>query len=290
MSDEPNAATQETKHGDDVRILLLRAAEAAEAAAVEGEPRLRLLRLAPEDAEALLAATTAFVQALRPPRRGAKTQPLSVEQEVHGWWAQLLGYADARRRQRLNPLRNEVFAALAEAGVIRRDGNDWKATAPQRADAVQTVTTADLGAWVLTANPRVWDLQRWINEGGQGHDDWTVARNYRSQMMEPGQPVLLWIGGSDPGCPAGFRAAGTVTGPCAPASAQSAFWIDRKAKARADFVARVDLHLLPALVPKHAVQHHRVLRDMEVLRSPFASNPSHLTLEQMAALQPLLGE
>lgn len=290
MSDEPDAAAQDTKHSDDVRGLLLRAAEAAEAAAVEGEPRLRLLRLAPEDAEALLAATATFVEGLRPPRRGAKTQPLSVEQEVHGWWALLLGYADARRRQRLNPLRNEVFAALAEAGVIRQDGHDWKATAPLRTDAVATVTTADLGAWVLTAKPRVWDLQRWISEGGQGHDDWTVARNYRSQMMEPGQRVLLWIGGSDPGCPAGFRAAGTVTGPCAEASARSGYWIDRKAKARADFMARVDLHLLPALVPKHVVQHHRVLRDIEVLRSPFASNPSHLSLEQMAALQPLLGE
>ncbi|MGA8847849.1 MAG: EVE domain-containing protein [Nocardioides sp.] len=289
MSDEPDAAAQDSTHSDDVRGLLLRAAEAAEAAAGESEPRLRLLRLAPEDAEALLAATATFVEGLRPPRRSAKTQPLSVEQEVHGWWALLLGYADARRRQRLNPLRNEVFAAMAEAGVIRRDGHDWKATVPLRTDSVQSVTTADLGAWVLTANPRVWDLQRWIGDGGQGHDDWTVARNYRSAMMAPGQRVLLWIGGSDAGCPAGFRAVGTVRGPCAAASPQSGYWIDRKAKARADFMARVELRLLDALVPKHVVQHHRVLRDIEVLRSPFASNPSHLSVEQMAALQPLLG-
>ncbi len=289
MNDEPDPAAHETKHVDDVRALLVRAAEAAEADAGGGEPRLRLHRLTPEDAEELLAATTTFVEGLRPPRRGSRTPPLSVEQEVHGWWALLLGYADARRRQRLNPLRNEVFAALAEAGVVKRDGTDWKATSPRTSAAGPVVTTADLGAWVLVANPRVWDLQRWIAEGGQGHDDWTVAHNYRARMMSPGERVLLWVGGSDPGCPAGFRARGTVTAPCVEAPAHSDYWIDRKAKARADYVARVDLHLLPALVPKHAVQHHHVLRGMEVLRSPFASNPSHVTLEQLAALEPLLG-
>ena len=79
-----------------------------------------------------------------------------------------------------------------------------------------------------------------------------------------------------------------MTGPCEEASAHSDYWIDRKAKARADYVARVDLELLPALVPKHAVQHHRVLRDIEVLRSPFAANPSHVTHDELAALEPLL--
>ena len=291
MGDEPdNTAHDSVQVDSDVRGLLERAAQAAEAEATGGEPRLRLHRLAPEDSEALLGATASYVQRLRPPRRGSKVQPPSAEQEVQGWWSLLLGYADARRRQRLNPLRNEVFAALAEAGVIRRDGGDWKATAPLRESAGPVVTAADLGAWVLKANPQVWDLQRWIAEGGQRLDDWTVAHNYRAQMMAPGDPVLLWVTGSDPGCPAGFRAIGTVSGPCREGSADSSYWIDRKAKARADYFAQVDLRLLPAVVPKHAVQHHRVLRDIELLRSPFASNPSHLTLEQMAALRPLLGE
>lgn len=291
MGDEPDTAAHETVQVDgDVRGLLERAAVAAEAEAVGVEPRLRLHRLAPEDSEALLAATTTYLERLRPPRRGTKVQPPSTEQEIQGWWALLLGYSDARRRQRLNPLRNEVFAALAEAGVIRRDGGDWKATTPQRESVGPVVTAANLGAWVLKGNPQVWDLQRWIAEGGEGLDDWTVAHNYRSQMMAPGDRVLLWVSGSDAGCPAGFLAYGTVSGPCFEGSADSSYWIDRKAKARADYFARVDLRLLPALVPKHAVQHHRVLRDIELLRSPFASNPSHLTLEQMAALQPMLDE
>lgn len=291
VGDEPGTAAQVTGQVDgDVRGLLQRAAQAAEAEAVGGEPRLRLHRLAPEDSEELLAATASFVERLRPPRRGAKVQPPSVEQEVHGWWAVLLGYADARRRQRLNPLRNEVFAALSEAGVIRRDGGDWKATSPQRESSGPVVTTADLGAWVLTANPQVWDLQRWILDGGPPLDEWTVAHNYRSQLMAPGDRVLLWVGGNDQGCPAGFRAMGAVSGPCVAGVATSTYWTDRKAKARADYFARVELSLLPGLVPKHAVQHHRVLRDIEVLRSPFASNPSHLTVEQLGALEPLLGD
>ena len=290
VTEEPRDAVHETKQIDDVKGLLVRAAEAAETAAAEGsgEPRLRLMRLAPEDAEELLAATATYVQQIKPPRRGSKAPVVSVEQEVQAWWTSLLGYADARRGQRLNPLRNEVFTALAEAGVIRRDESGWKATAPQRVETGPVVTAADLGAWVLTANPRVLDLRRWIAEGGQGHDDWTVAHNYRSALMEPGQRVLLWVGGNAQDCPSGFVAQGVVTGPCEAAQASSGYWIDRKAKARTDYLARVDLHLLPALVPKHAVQHHRVLRDIEVLRSPFAANPSHLTVEQMTALEPLL--
>ncbi|WP_323793356.1 hypothetical protein [Nocardioides sp.] len=292
MTEEPRDAVHETKQLDDVKGLLVRAAEAAEVAAGEGsgEPRLRLARLAPEDAEELLAATATYVQRIKPPRRASKAPVASVEQEVQEWWALLLGYADARRGQRLNPLRNEVFVALAEAGVIRRDEGGWKVTAPQRAETGPVVTKAELGAWVLTANPRVWDLRRWIAEGGRGHDDWTVAHNYRSALMEAGQRVLLWVGGNAPDCPSGFVARGTVTGSCEAASATSDFWVDRKAKARADYLARVDLQLLPKIVPKHAVQHHRALRDIEVLRSPFAANPSHLTRDELAALEPLLGE
>ncbi len=289
MTQDPHDTAHETQRLDDVKGLLLRAAEAAEAAAATGgEPRLRLARLASEDAEELLAATAAFVEQLRPARRGSKAPVPTVEQQVHEWWSMLLGYADARRRQRLNPLRNEVFAALEDAGVVRRDGTDWKAAAPQRPATGPTVSAETLGAWVLTASPKVWDLRRWITDGGQGHDDWTVAHNYRSALMAPGQRVLLWIGGNDPGCPAGFVAEGTVSGPCEETRAHSDYWIDRRAKERADYVARVDLQLLPALVPKHAVQHHRVLRDIEVLRSPFAANPSHLTPDELAALEPLL--
>ena len=266
----------------DVRGVLTRAAEQAEAEA-HGEPRLRLGRLAVDDREELLAATATRLQSRRPARRTAK--PVTLEKEIQDWWARLLGYADARRQQRLNSLRNEVFVVLAESDVIRREEAGWTVVAPSRAAAGPMVTRENLGAWVLKANPSTWDVSGWIHDRGGSLDTWPVARNYRSQLMTPGDDVLLWVSGNDPTCPAGIRARGTVTGPCHDAQGEGPHWVDRAAMKRADYFAAVDVTLLDSLIPRHTLVQHRTLREVEVLRSPFSSNPSYLTVEQLADLE-----
>ncbi|GAB2777199.1 hypothetical protein GCM10027020_33200 [Nocardioides salsibiostraticola] len=275
--------TDEVRTEHDVRGLLTRAAALAEEEAGGAEPRLRLGRLSTEDREELLAATTAHLAAQRPARRGAKV--VSVEKGVQDWWAKLLGYADSRRQQRLNPLRNEVFAALSEADVIRREsGRDWSMVAGRKGSGPM-VTRENLGAWVLKAKPTTWDVRRWIEDGGGPVGTWSVSHNYRSLMMTEGDPVLLWVSGDDPSCPAGFRARGTVTGPCAEGRAEGDYWLDRSARKRADYFAAVDLTPLDSVIARHTLVHHKLLSQIEVLRAPFTGNPSYLTTDQLAELE-----
>jgi hypothetical protein len=102
--------------------------------------------------------------------------------------------------------------------------------------------------------------------------DWTscVRPTYRAGLVEPGQPVLLWVSGRSATTPAGVHAQGVTTG-----------------VARYDGSSiSVPLTLEPVEppVPRALLLDHPVLSGIEVLRMPAGSNPSYLTREQLAAL------
>ncbi len=65
----------------------------------------------------------------------------------------------------------------------------------------------EVAAWLFKANPQVWDVEGHLARHGSV-DRWTVAPGYRGDLLEAGQPALLWLTGSR----AGVIAAGSVTG------------------------------------------------------------------------------
>lgn len=165
--------------------------------------------------------------------------------------------------------------------------------------AAHAVTAEKLGAWVFKCNPAVWDLAAFMADGGDWIEDWSVADNYRSAMMESGQRALLWVTGNHPELPRGFWAAGWVTGPVdrnlvggdqeegqdAPAE-DHGYWIDEDYRLKTRLFARLDLPLWD--VPVDAADVAAAVPDLEILTQPQMSNPSWVSAEQLEALLPLL--
>jgi hypothetical protein len=139
-------------------------------------------------------------------------------------------------------------------------------TPPARA-----ITPATLGAWVVKASPTEDTVAELVRRGFS--TDWTscVRPTYRTDLVEAGQPVLLWVSGRDASTPAGIHARGVTTG-------SAAYGEDQ---------VRVPLRLEPVDPPVRRADlfGHPVLQGAEVLRMPAGSNPSYLTVEELAALE-----
>lgn len=132
------------------------------------------------------------------------------------------------------------------------------------------VTLDDLGAWLLKANGDHSD----VAVRAARRDDvawWCVQRSYRTALMAPGQPVLLWVSGSRRVTP-GIWAVGTVTGAVSTEDGRRQH-------------VPVTLRWLDEPVPRDAVRTDPRLADLEVLRQPMAANPSFATRAEYAAIR-----
>ena len=98
-----------------------------------------------------------------------------------------------------------------------------------------------------------------------------VRPSYRTSLVAPGQPVLLWVSGRDRSHPAGVYAEGRTTG------------VVRQDGE--DLVMPVSLGALEVPVPRVELLAHPLLAQLEVLRMPAGSNPSYVTQEQLEALR-----
>ena len=132
------------------------------------------------------------------------------------------------------------------------------------------ITADRLGAWLLKATP--------AGLRADGHADRLegitsrcVRPSYRTGLVRPGQPVLLWVSGRDPQLPRGIHAAGRTTGEVD---------VDRDGSVSVP----VALHEVSPPVLADGLLAHPVLRAIEVLTMPAGSNPSFLDVEQYAAL------
>jgi len=93
-----------------------------------------------------------------------------------------------------------------------------------------------------------------------------VRRSYRLDLVEPGQPVLLWVSGR---VLPGVHAVGTVTAPVHEDDGP---------------VLPVRLTRLDNPVPRDELLADPAFREAEVVRMPAGSNPSWLTAPQLAAV------
>ena len=138
----------------------------------------------------------------------------------------------------------------------------------------RAVSPETLGAWLLKVDPAVSAVRELAREGFAPIAHRCVRPSYRTDLVRPGQPVLVWVSGHDPVVPAGLHAQGRTAG--LPAASD-------------DGTGRLDLPValgpLRPPVPRAELLGHPVLRRLEVLRMPAGSNPSHLTREELDALR-----
>ena len=135
---------------------------------------------------------------------------------------------------------------------------------------IRSVTVEALGAWVIKCNPAKTDVGPML-AAGRAKTSWCVADNYRSGLMVPGHPVLFWVSAH---VRRGIWGAGRITA----------------APVREDGTLHVATSITMFDEPVTAGQLREVsgLETMEVFRSPQQANPSWVTAQQWAVLEPLL--
>jgi len=138
----------------------------------------------------------------------------------------------------------------------------------------RSITRENLGAWLVKADPESGShLSRWVEEGGKVVGSWCVVRGYRSELMAPGDKILLWVSGNGRRVPRGIWGLGHVTGPVDDTGPRPA--------------VPLDLPLLDEAVPAEDLLAAGIT-DLEVQRMPQGSNPSWISKGQLTRLTPLL--
>jgi len=133
--------------------------------------------------------------------------------------------------------------------------------APPRA-----LTAATLGAWLVKAAGAAPSTRAHVRAGFAAVTTWCVRPTYRTELVAPGQPVLLWVSGSEAERPAGIYAHGRTTGPAE------------------DGVMPIVLEPLTDPLLRSELLGHPGLAALEVLRMPAGSNPSYVTPGQLEVL------
>jgi hypothetical protein len=125
----------------------------------------------------------------------------------------------------------------------------------------------DVACWVLKTSRPPEELVPGWSAGATHELSRCVRASYRLELMDPGQPCLLWLSGRDR---PGVHALGTLAG--------------RPEVGAGGPEIAVRLTLLDVPVPRADLLAHPDARDAEVLRMPAGSNPSWLTVGQYAAV------
>ncbi len=132
--------------------------------------------------------------------------------------------------------------------------------------AARSLSAEALGAWLLKARGSEPSTQAHVRSDFADVATRCVRPTYRTELVEAGQRVLLWVSGTEPGLPAGIYARGRTTG------------------AASDGVIPVELVPVATPLLRSELVGHPELSGMEVLRMPAGSNPSYVTHDQLAVL------
>jgi predicted RNA-binding protein with PUA-like domain len=146
-----------------------------------------------------------------------------------------------------------------------------------------------VGAWLLKANPSVWDLND-VLAGRMPADRWRLARSYRAGLLAPGQPVLLWVTRGDPGVTPGVWGTGLVTGEVVDdvGDPDDHRWYDEAARRQVRPYVEVRLDLLEQPLSADDVRGHPALSAMELFRAPRMGSPVAVTPTEWDAVCHLL--
>ena len=153
----------------------------------------------------------------------------------------------------------------------------------------RAIDRESLGAWLLKANPTLWDLSGFLAAGENRITSWAVQPGYRSRLMTAGDRVMFWISGDGrSGLARGIWGDGKVVGPAEGwIDTERGFWRDDDARAAVRARVQVSIAFLDEPVTADELR-ARGLTDLEVLRIPQGANPSWVSRDQLAVLAELL--
>jgi hypothetical protein len=132
--------------------------------------------------------------------------------------------------------------------------------------AARVLTRETLGAWLVKASGATPSTGEHVRAGFADVASWCARPTYRTELVSAGQPVLLWVSGTESEHPAGIYARGRTTGPASEGVMPMTLLPLEEPLLRAELVGHPDLSSL------------------EVLRMPAGSNPSFVTPPQLAVL------
>ena len=147
----------------------------------------------------------------------------------------------------------------------------------------------NLGAWLLKANPALWDLSGFLKAGDNRIRSWAVRPGYRSRLMAPGDRVLFWVSGDGrSGLARGIWGDGEVVAPAEDwVDAERGFWRDDGARAAVRARVQVSITFLDEPLTAEELR-ARGMTDLEVLRMPQGANPSWVSHDQLEVVDELL--
>lgn len=149
------------------------------------------------------------------------------------------------------------------------------------------LSRGDVGAWVFKGNPDdVWDYFGELEDSGRQPGEieqgaWTLGPTYRSQMVEQGDLVVLWITGKHS---PGIYEIGVVSGPLERDVIDTGYLIDDSRRSKEVWCAPFRTVLLSDPVPRADLKADPEIGDCEQFRIPVISNPTYLTPRELQAL------
>ena len=138
--------------------------------------------------------------------------------------------------------------------------------------SLRALSSDTLGAWLVKASGALPSTGAHLRTGFTDARTWCVRPTYRTDLVEPGQRVLLWVSGNHADHPAGIWAHGHTTGPAAAG------------------VMPLELTALEQPLLRSELVGDVALSGLEVLRMPAGSNPSYVTPAQLAVLERMCPE
>ncbi|MER7276660.1 DUF3883 domain-containing protein [Dactylosporangium sp. NPDC000244] len=160
----------------------------------------------------------------------------------------------------------------------------------------RAIDADNFGAWLIKCDPLVWDFPGFIEDGNDLiQDTWSLHQNYRSDMMQFGDRILFWLSGTQPKFPRGIWGAGYVVGEAggvagfADDADEFSYWLDEDARLAVRYCVPVYIPLRLDAPVTDAALRAAGIDDLEVQRMPSGSNPSWVSLDQLAKLDVLLG-
>ena len=141
----------------------------------------------------------------------------------------------------------------------------------------ERLTGGDIGCWVIKSRTPVAEIGGGWGVATDRELTRCLRRSYRVDLMQPGQPCLLWVSGRQQ---PGVQALGRLV--------SGAEAMEQPDSDHRQVQVRVWLRRLRHPVPRAALLADHVLAGAEVLRMPAGSNPSYLSPQLWAALNAFL--
>lgn len=139
-------------------------------------------------------------------------------------------------------------------------------------------------AWILQANPEVWDVWTWWEDQANDLDDWTIARHIED--VKVGDDFALWISGAK----AGVYAIGKVTDPPdGPLHPGGGYWVEPPKHDVWAIGLEARRYLFDSPVLKEDLRQDADFARSLILRMPGSANPIPLEPAEWRAITRRIG-